>query len=110
MIPGMTIVKALTTVAGTAVACATIGTTVGCCLGRFMPGAYRSMFNAGLDPQFDPIAVGFGLGCGQGLIAGGLIGLGVIVVVTWYDIKKMELQAWTAASQESSRPGDRNRK
>jgi hypothetical protein len=88
------------TVAGTAIVSAAIGTTVGYCLGAYAPGAYRSMFQDGADPRFDPVAVGLGLGCGQGLIAGTLIGLVVVVSVTWYEIRKMEFQAWTAAHQQ----------
>ena len=99
----MTIIKALATVAGTAVVCATVGTTVGYCLGRYVPGAYRSMFPHGVDPRFDPVEVGIGLGCVQGLIAGLVIGLVVVCAVTWYEIRIAAIQS-RAASHEKLPP------
>jgi hypothetical protein len=97
----MSIIKALTTVAGTAIVSATIGTAVGYCLGAYVPGAYRSMFPHGVDPRFNPVEVGIGLGCAQGLIAGVVIGLVVVCAVTWHEIRTAEIQSRSAARQDT---------
>jgi hypothetical protein len=89
----MTIRRALATVAGTAIVSAAVGATVGYCLGAYTPGAYRSMFQNGLDPRFQRVEVGIGLGCAQGLLAGVVIGLVVVVAVTWYEIRRAEIQS-----------------
>jgi hypothetical protein len=99
----MTTMKALATVAGTAVGCATLGTTIGYCLGVYVPGAYRAMFPHGVDPRFDPVEVGIGLGCVQGLIAGVVIGLVVVSAVTWYEIRIASIQS-RAASRKKAPP------
>jgi hypothetical protein len=59
-----------------------LGLGIGAGLGACVPGYYRSLFRAGGDPQFDPIAVGIGQGLTQGLVFGGIIGL--LLVAMWY--------------------------
>jgi hypothetical protein len=97
----MTITKVLATVAGTAIVSAVVGTTVGYCLGEYVPGAYRSMFAHGVDPRFNPVDVGIGLGCVQGLLVGVVVGLIVVVAVTWYEIRKSEIQLRPGTPEES---------
>ena len=62
---------------------------VGFSIGRFLPGAYRGMF-APVDKNFSPIAVGVGLGLPQGIFFGAVIGVVVIGIVTWYEIRIAE--------------------
>ena len=37
-----------------------IGAGIGYALGKFVPSYYRSVFNGGNDPRFDPVSVGVG--------------------------------------------------
>jgi hypothetical protein len=95
----MTIIRGLTTVAGTSIVAGLLGTTVGYCLGAFAPSSYRALFPRGTEPGFDPIQVGIGLGCVQGLVAGAVVGLVVVVSVTWYEIRTAELQARSTSNR-----------
>lgn len=62
-----------------------------------MPGYYRSVFGAGSDPIFDPVAVGLGQGLTQGLVLGATIGL-ILVLASWWK----ELRLATISLQQSS--------
>ena len=87
----MTVRKALTTIVGCAVACGVVGAFGGYCIGRYLPGAYRGLF-APVAPDFSPIAVGVGLGLPQGVVFGAVIGVTVIGIVTWYEIRIAEMK------------------
>lgn len=87
----MTITRGLTTVAATSVATTIIGSLLGFGLGTFAPGSYRALFPNGTDPRFNPVEVGVGLGCVQGLLAGTIIGLVVVLCVTWYELRMAEI-------------------
>ncbi len=89
----MTILRASATIAGSAIVCSAVGTTVGYCLGAYVPGSYRSMFPHGIDPRFNSVEVGIGLGCVQGLVAGVVIGLVIVLAVTWYEIRMVEIHS-----------------
>lgn len=89
----MSIFRASTTIAGSAVICSAVGAALGFCIGEFMPGAYRGMFPNGADPRFNPVEVGIGLGCAQGLLAGLLIGVTIMLAVTWYEVRMADIQS-----------------
>ena len=67
-----------------------LGGLVGYCLGRFLPDYYRSVFRNGGDSDFDPIAVGLGLGLSQGITAGAILGVVVLVGMLWHDRRTRE--------------------
>jgi hypothetical protein len=62
---------------------AVAGTLVGYGLGTFLPGYYRGVFLGGRQPDFNPVDVGIGLGCSEGLMLGVVVGLVVVVVLAW---------------------------
>ncbi|WP_435020390.1 hypothetical protein TA3x_001803 [Tundrisphaera sp. TA3] len=57
------------------------GGGVGYALARFAPFYYRGVFQAGVQPGFDPDQVGVGLGITQGLIAGLVVGSVIVLAV-----------------------------
>jgi hypothetical protein len=57
------------------------GGALGFALARLTPSYYRSVFQGGESPAFDPVQVGIGLGVSQGLIAGLVVGAIVILAV-----------------------------
>jgi len=69
-----------------------LGGVVGRALGVYSPSYYRSVFETGKDSQFDPVAVGTGLGASQGLILGALVGLGLVALLIWREIKLQNQQ------------------
>lgn len=76
---------------------AAIGSGIGYLIGNLMPGYYRSVFGAGSDPIFHPVAVGIGQGLTQGLVLGATIGL-ILVLASWWK----ELRLATISLQQSS--------
>ena len=72
------------TVFGSAVTGGLIGMGIGAALGLLVPGYYRSVFPNGVDPNFDPVAVGIGQGVTQGVVFGGVIGLVLVGMFYWY--------------------------
>jgi hypothetical protein len=85
----MTVRKALIAVFGCSLTCGIGGALIGYSIGRFLPGAYRSMF-APAEPGFSPTAVGIGLGLPQGLFFGAVVGIAVVGIVTWYEVRIAE--------------------
>jgi hypothetical protein len=90
------------------VACGLVfGVCCGACgyaLGRFVPGYYRSVFFA-RNREFDPEAVGLGLGVSQGLFAGLLIGCVVVLAVAWYRSRREVIEReLSLVRRESARP------
>jgi hypothetical protein len=83
----MTLQGALGILIGTAGLLGAGGTAVGFGLGRFNPGYYRAVFVNGADPEFDPVAVGVGLGLTQGTAAGLVVGLALVALLCWRDIR-----------------------
>ena len=81
----MTILGAVATIAGSTVAFAIIGAGVGWALGMYAPGYYRSVFQGGNEPWFDPVAVGLGQGLTQGVAGGVVVGLVVVALLIWRD-------------------------
>lgn len=79
---------------------AAIGAGIGYFIGSSMPGYYRSVFGAGSDPVFDPVAVGLGQGLTQGLVLGATIGL-ILVLTSWWK----ELRLATISLQQASLAG-----
>lgn len=83
----MTIRGALGVLLGAASLLGAVGTAVGYGLGRFNPGYYRAVFVHGKDTEFDPVAVGVGLGLTQGTAAGVLVGLALVALLCWRDVR-----------------------
>ena len=101
--------RAVGWIALTAVLFSVIGALVGWLIGTQMPGYYRSVFGAGNDPSFDPVAVGFGQGLTQGLILGAAVGLTLVLANWWKEAKLATLgamQATTPSSQGSQVSAD----
>jgi hypothetical protein len=67
--------EAIALVLGCVIAFTLLGAGTGYALGTVAPGYYRSVFEGGQDPNFDPVDVGIGLGSSQGLLGGAVIGV-----------------------------------
>ena len=66
-----------------------LGATVGGLLGVLAPTYYQSVFSGPVDP----IPTGLGLGIAQGLILGGVVGLGIVGILTWREVKLREIES-----------------
>ena len=85
----MTILRGFAIIIGSAIFFAVAGGAIGYLLAITIPQYYRDVFRAGQNPDFDPVAVGLGLGITQGAIAGLLVGAIVVIAVTWYNVRKL---------------------
>lgn len=83
----MTIRKGLVTVAGCTFGGGAVGGLLGYAIGAFAPDAYVAMFRLPLDGQISPAEVGVGLGVGQGMILGAVIGILLVAIVTWFEVR-----------------------
>ena len=83
----MTIRKAIATVLGCAIGGTALGSALGYAIGVLAPGAYIAMFHLPPNGQVDPADVGLGLGAAQGLILGAVIGILLVGIIAWYDVR-----------------------
>ncbi len=94
----MRIRDALATIAASTALFAGIGGGIGWALGTFNPGYYRAVFRNGPEPWFDPVAVGVGQGIGQGVTGGAVVGVAVVALFLWRDVRLRRLKASAADS------------
>jgi len=66
---------------------AAIGGMLGYALGVLAPDYYRIMFRIPTRYEGDLVQLGVGLGLTQGFAAGLLVGLAIVVVVAWYNLR-----------------------
>lgn len=83
----VTLTKAVLFVLGMAAGGAFLGLALGAFLGAFVPEYYRSVFSRGDSPEFNPLAVGIGLGLTQGAGFGAVVGSVLIAAFYWYKVK-----------------------
>jgi hypothetical protein len=91
--PLMTWGKGIAIVVATTVLGAIVGTALGFTLGRFVPAYYRSVFSRGNSPDFDPMAVGIGLGLSQGTAVGVFGGLVLVGAIAWFKSRRSRVEA-----------------
>ncbi len=65
------------------------GAALGGLLAVMLPNYYASVFSGPVDP----LQTGLGLGISQGLVAGGAVGLGIVGVLTWREVKLKEIES-----------------
>jgi hypothetical protein len=82
--------------AASAIVFAMIGAGAGLAIAMFMPDYYRSVISGGRRPDFNPIDVGTGLGCSQGIIVGVFVGTVLAVAFAGH--------RWRARRLEEVRP------
>jgi hypothetical protein len=87
----MTVRTALATIAVSTALFASIGGGVGWAMGTFNPGYYRAVFRSGNEPWFDPVSVGVGQGVGQGTAGGAFVGLALVALFVWRDVRVRRL-------------------
>lgn len=83
----MTIQRAIATIIACTVLLAMIGVSIGYGVGTIAPEYYRSVFRVGRDPAFQPSQVGVGLGLTQGTAGGVFVGLALVALFCWRDIR-----------------------
>jgi hypothetical protein len=87
----MTVLRALVTVVGTAFAFGVVGGAIGYGLGKFTPSFYRHVFHLRDDQNINPEELGLGLGVTNGLVWGLLVGLAVVLTITWYELRRARM-------------------
>lgn len=83
----MTVRIALATIVQCTLLVAAFGAVAGYTLGTLAPGYYRSVFRSGREPGFDPVRVGVGQGLTQGTAGGVVVGLAVVALLCWRDLR-----------------------
>ncbi len=89
----MTFARAIFNVLASALLFALLGAGVGYVLGQFTPDYYRNIFRAGQQPQFDPVPTGIAMGLTQGAAAGAVIGLALVALLCWRDVRRERVEA-----------------
>lgn len=95
----MGMIRAFAVILGSAFVIGLAGALIGYALGKTNPNYYRSVFDGGDSPNFDPVQVGLGLGLTQGLTVGFIIGAVVVIAVTWYRSKRLHSPVKDATAQ-----------
>jgi hypothetical protein len=83
----MTIRNAIGTVLLCTALIGATGTGIGYGLGKLSPGYYRAVFRSGREPGFDPVSVGIGLGLTQGTTGGVVVGLLIVALLCWREVR-----------------------
>ena len=99
----MTLKTALGTVLIWTAVFACLGAAVGATLGTVAPGYYRAVFRGGNSPEFQPLAVGVGLGTIQGIGVGVVLSIIVIALFAWRDVRSARYAAVGDASPAAPR-------
>jgi membrane protein YqaA with SNARE-associated domain len=81
----MTITKAILTVVICMAIGALIGGSVGFLIGYFTPHALAMQFRLGNN--FDPVQVGVGVGIPQGLMLGAAVGVVLVAIMSWREVR-----------------------
>jgi len=81
----MTVVRGFVITIASGIVFGCLGALAGYLLGSLAPDYYRTVFRIPPDILIDPSQVGLGLGLIQGVGAGLMIGLVIVVSVAWYD-------------------------
>lgn len=96
----MNLVKAVVTVSTCTLIFAALGCGIGFALGTCTPEYYRQLNRNGQRPEFNPVSMGIGLGASQGAVGGAVIGLALVVIVAWYDLKRLTQQGSVRRAQQ----------
>ena len=81
----MSVVRGFTITIASGLAFGVLGAGMGYLLGLVAPDYYRTVFRIPPEVSIDPAQAGLGLGVTQGIAAGLLIGLVIVVSVAWYN-------------------------
>ncbi len=88
----MTLFRAFAAVAGSVVICTAAGMGLGVALGNLAPDFYRATLPRSPIPNPDPVQIGLGFGLNAGAFSGIAIGLLVVAIVTYYELRSAELK------------------
>lgn len=91
-------VKGFLIVLATAVVCGFAGGVLGNQIGQHAPSYYQTVFD--VTPETNLVSLGTVLGFVQGLGAGLVVGLGIVLAVTWYEINKLRFAAERTSSTD----------
>jgi hypothetical protein len=75
--------RALAILVGCATVFAAGGALAGWVIGVVAPGYYRGVVSGARLPGFNPLDVGIGLGCAQGVMLGVIVGTVVVLGLAW---------------------------
>jgi hypothetical protein len=95
----MTVVRGFVIAIASGLAFGCFGAIVGYLLGSIAPDYYRTVFRIPPHVLIDPAQAGLGLGVTQGLGAGLIIGLVIVVSVAWYNSRAATTQPTTTSAR-----------
>lgn len=76
------------------------GAGLGFLLGSIAPDYYRTVFRMSPEVEIDLAQAGLGLGATQGLAAGLLVGLVIVIAVAWYHSRMIVVKRASESEQD----------
>lgn len=83
--------------------CGVVGCGVGFFIGTFAPDAYRFLLYQPGAPEYSTVQFGVGQGLIQGLMAGAVLGVAVVWILAWREVR---LAQAGAMGRDPASPGD----
>ena len=83
----MTLARGFTTTVVSGLVGGVVGLALGYLAGKYTPDYYRITFDIQPGTSYDPIQLGMGLVATQGLVGGLIVGLGIVSVVAWFQVR-----------------------
>lgn len=83
----MTVYWALATIAITAGVCAAVGIGARAALGYYCPNYYKAVLRQQPGMEFDPVQIGVGFGLNAGAFTGVVIGVLVVAIVAYFELR-----------------------
>lgn len=96
----MTVIRGFMTTIASGLAFACFGAIAGYLLGSIAPDYYRTVFRIPPQALIDPAQAGLGLGVTQGLGAGLIVGLVIVVSVGWHNSRMCTLQPPSTSARD----------
>jgi hypothetical protein len=97
----MTLTRSLVTIAVATVVCTVAGIGAGMGLGHWCPDYYRAVLRERPGDPLDPVQIGAGFGLNAGVFTGVVVGVLVVAVVAFFElrvrlaqIRRGEFQSW----------------
>jgi hypothetical protein len=83
----MTLTRALVSIAISTVVCTAGGVAAGAALGHWCPNYYQTVLRPRPGLVIDPVQVGVGFGLNAGAFTGVLVGIVVVAIVAYFELR-----------------------
>jgi hypothetical protein len=104
----VTLGRAFLTVAVSTAVCTAVGVGLGIFVGYVAPDFYAMWFRGGLPAGLDPVQIGIGNGVNGGVFCGVVVGLVIVGIVAYGDLRRMEVERFRPPAPEREAPVGRH--